>query len=1659
MGSASLTQRKTFFVNLRNPTNAIVNNAYATGTILTGNAVQDFSISTNTNTSTDTWQYGGVALDGSGFIRDTDNTGSINAGAIIAWKTPNSLGGITFNTSGVNQYYNIHTNQPADELGMFAGTGDKAILRWLAPASGTYAVTGLFRAIDQSDADVAIIKNENVAVGAALFSDIVLGNQNAKPFSLNVTVNAGDTLDFRVGFGNDGFSYSGTSLKVSITQNVGPPPLPAITTVSKTGPNTPGGNIHFACTTQAGLNGAVGSAAGNVRVQYTTDATFAEGNWTDIPNGTATEGTAGSYTLDTTAYPLASGVYFRFVSTKNGFTDGKSGNTLLGPFNLSNTIVFGETDPTTPGGPIKFHATTAPGWVVRVQTTTKAAPVEVDWSDLNDGNSGHMTESGTTPGSYSLDSTSYPAGAAVSFRAIASKATFTDVVSVRLVVSNLRQAALSIGATLSSSSDWAAGRTAYIDDYLIYKLTVKNSGDGNAKTLKVTATVPTFLYADIPVLVRTVAGSNIIALASGNTSQLMLGGTFASGPGTGGAVVGNPNGTKFYIPLTATITAINPDGMHFTISQPAINSSGTSTVSLLVQYGSARKQFLESDLSLSPGGAYVPETSPGAGNAKLVWNNIGDLPGAPGLVYSQYVTFSVHLTSKVRTEQALGIGNDYSVASTASPVQPMAGSTGFLSNAPNPSCQINGSISFLLSSVSTNPRSNPLAAAPGGYITYTFVLFNRGTSAATNPVAVVEMPDFTRFAASYDNGMKGVFVTSGTVASKLVYHTGSPVPQVVLKFSSLAAKTSLQVQVVFQVKWADPADVSKISTINYGAAFLDNLNPKPISAANAFLTLFNIASVNPLAPTTTDFFTLVGDPTDKLARSLNQSGVIDVALRGSLDDEPVLDVFKQISNTLTKTVNAGDGSNSLDVVRTGEKLTFIIALSNNGPSPAEEVYVTERMPDHCTYVAKSAVLSGATTPSKTKSTLVCTPDADGHHLVFTGMHMEPYDTVTFTYTVLVDASLVVPAPTDPPLLLEVGPFSCGSGSITHTPEGFATSLFIRVIGTTNLYAQPYSTLLVPTPQVILNADKKTTSDTLDVLYLRTPSAQPLKDQKAVIDPTHPPVYIDGVERIYIHYENFGNAGASGVKVTFPVLANTAFYRASWVTLTPNPNPGAMPTMPGTIIKPPTGGSITAPAKGAESGDVVFNLTTLAAGGKGDVMVEFLVLASGVQATSAHAGNGTEMITITDSLAAAAARPAPRTSGTRTQDVPLVPLIGAHQSQALAGVLRLDSSYLAAHGGLVPPTPTFSVMRQISKQNVIPGEKFTITLLGMNNGGVDCIPLMLFRVPDNTVLISVGDYIPDFPRSQPGQLYGQALYSHNNSANGSLKPHTAGGYVITLQATAAAGNSIVLSGTHMDLPNHDSVAVAPATINIVDAATLANRANPDHFQVFGCSFSQLNNGVRLIELGGGNVIAQGGGNVIAQGGGNLLGQDGSGVVAQGGGNLIAVQNPSTLGFVSTSSLLANNSYAITSAKIGNLVVQATTAVIAQGGGNVVAQGGGNLVPPVSSNVVAQGGGNVIGNGSAGVIGNGSAGVIGNGSAGVVAQGGGNVVAQGGGNVVAAGGGNVVAQGGGNLLAGGGNVIGEHSNGIIGEHSNGVIGEHSSGVIGNGSAGIVSAGGGN
>ena len=191
------------------------------GKSATWEAVADFA---STNTADQVWQYGATEVDGSGFTLYTRLQVDQTPG-LTSWDDSRFEGIVIKNTTGADRRYNDCTHHQADVLNLHpANNGRKSVVRWKAPVAGTYLVDGRFQDLDFTTTDVSIIQNQNTA--QPLFSDLISDSTcNAtavtKPFSLAVTLNAGDTLDFRVGRGNNDYFYDSTGLAIVIRDDQG----------------------------------------------------------------------------------------------------------------------------------------------------------------------------------------------------------------------------------------------------------------------------------------------------------------------------------------------------------------------------------------------------------------------------------------------------------------------------------------------------------------------------------------------------------------------------------------------------------------------------------------------------------------------------------------------------------------------------------------------------------------------------------------------------------------------------------------------------------------------------------------------------------------------------------------------------------------------------------------------------------------------------------------------------------------------------------------------------------------------------------------------------------------------------------------------------------------------------------------------------------------------------------------------------------------------------------------------------------------------------------------------------------------------------------------------------------------------------------------------
>jgi hypothetical protein len=185
----------------------------------TFDAVSDFSATSNPNSP---WSYGWESSLGGAFTLDAvEDSGTVSG--IDAWQGPENCGAnqlfpiVGFNHTGSTLNYNSGVSQPADMLQLHPScTGKFSVVRFTAPATGSFSVTGLFKGIDtrNTTTDVHVLQNSTTS----LFSGNIIGFGNQSPFNFTVFMAAGETLDFAVGFGSNGsFNYDSTGLAVTIT--------------------------------------------------------------------------------------------------------------------------------------------------------------------------------------------------------------------------------------------------------------------------------------------------------------------------------------------------------------------------------------------------------------------------------------------------------------------------------------------------------------------------------------------------------------------------------------------------------------------------------------------------------------------------------------------------------------------------------------------------------------------------------------------------------------------------------------------------------------------------------------------------------------------------------------------------------------------------------------------------------------------------------------------------------------------------------------------------------------------------------------------------------------------------------------------------------------------------------------------------------------------------------------------------------------------------------------------------------------------------------------------------------------------------------------------------------------------------------------------------
>lgn len=178
---------------------------------------RDFAHQTNPNGP---WQYGFSATRTAPFTLFT--APPTQASCVHVWFNPaGSPSGVPAVARNRNSSActNIATWQwPAGRIGGHpANDGANAVVRFTVPAAASYHVSGDFTGADPvgpTSSDAAVLLND-----VELFSANV-GYNVAQTFDLHLDLNAGDTLDFKVGHGGNGYAYDQTTMQIDISGNI-----------------------------------------------------------------------------------------------------------------------------------------------------------------------------------------------------------------------------------------------------------------------------------------------------------------------------------------------------------------------------------------------------------------------------------------------------------------------------------------------------------------------------------------------------------------------------------------------------------------------------------------------------------------------------------------------------------------------------------------------------------------------------------------------------------------------------------------------------------------------------------------------------------------------------------------------------------------------------------------------------------------------------------------------------------------------------------------------------------------------------------------------------------------------------------------------------------------------------------------------------------------------------------------------------------------------------------------------------------------------------------------------------------------------------------------------------------------------------------------------
>ena len=170
------------------------------------------------------WEYG-YKTSAAGAFTLYNQSGNVDFGnnpfSIPGWTVSGALPEVAFNpsnTAAIRPLNGTTTLLDSHEFLLHPGSnGEFSVIRFLAPASGSYQIAATFEGIDSkpTTTDTHILLN-----GVSLYDSQISDYKQPQQFSSPaVMLNAGDAVDFSVGFGANGNDfYDSTGFYGSVTR-------------------------------------------------------------------------------------------------------------------------------------------------------------------------------------------------------------------------------------------------------------------------------------------------------------------------------------------------------------------------------------------------------------------------------------------------------------------------------------------------------------------------------------------------------------------------------------------------------------------------------------------------------------------------------------------------------------------------------------------------------------------------------------------------------------------------------------------------------------------------------------------------------------------------------------------------------------------------------------------------------------------------------------------------------------------------------------------------------------------------------------------------------------------------------------------------------------------------------------------------------------------------------------------------------------------------------------------------------------------------------------------------------------------------------------------------------------------------------------------------